>query len=80
MPCVRVVGIHKRTTPSRVLPDAELPFFHGGVQVVLEDRSTASVVQVKFVASKWDQRRAGCTITPKCLEKETETGLSLIHI
>ena len=49
-----------------------LTFFHGGVQVAFEDRSTATAVQVKFWASKCDQKRAGCTITRTRLEKKTE--------
>ena len=39
-----------------------LTFFHEGIQVALENRSTASAVQVKCLASKSDQKRAWCTI------------------
>ena len=36
---VRVVDVRKRTSPPRVLFDAELPFFfHGGLQVTFENR------------------------------------------
>ena len=51
-----------------------LTFFHGGVQVAFEDRSTATAPQVKFLASKCDQKRVGCTITRTRFEKETEAG------
>ena len=51
-----------------------LTFFHGGVQVAFEDRSTATAPQVKFLASKCDQKRGGCTITRTRFEKETEAG------
>ena len=74
VPCVRVVGIRERTSSPRVLPDAKLSFFHGGVQVAFEDRSTATAPQVKFLASKCDQKRVGCTITRTRFEKETEAG------
>ena len=40
---------------------------------MFEDRSTASEVQVKFVALKYDQKRAGCTITRTRLETEKGT-------
>ena len=51
-----------------------LSFFHGEVQVAFEKRSIATAVQVTFLASKCDQKRAGCTITRTRLEKEKETG------
>lgn len=40
-----------------------LTFFREGVQVSLEDRARADLVKVRFVASKTDQNRQGCTIT-----------------
>ena len=40
-----------------------------------ENRPIATAaVQVKFLASKCDQKRAGCTITRTRLVKETESG------
>ena len=51
-----------------------LAFFHGGVQVAFENRSTATAVQVQFQVSKCDQKRAGCAITLTRLEKKTEKG------
>ena len=44
------------------------------IQVTFENRSTASAVQVIFLASKSDQKRAGCTITRTRLKNELETG------
>ena len=76
---VRVVGVRKRTTPPRVLVDANcFIFFHGGVQVAFDNKSTATAVQVKFLASKCDQKRAGCTIKRTRLEKKTEKGGALM--
>lgn len=40
-----------------------LTFSRGGVQVNLEDRACADAVEIRFVASKNDQSRKGCTIT-----------------
>ena len=58
--------------PELCLTRNYLTFVHGGVQVAVEDRSTATAVQVKCWASKFDQKRAGCTITRTRLEKETD--------
>ena len=51
-----------------------LTVLHEGIQVTFENRSTASAVQVIFLASKSDQKRAGCTITRTRLKNELETG------
>ena len=40
-----------------------LSFFRGGIQVAFENKSIVDSVQVRCVASKTDQKRAGCTIT-----------------
>ena len=74
VPCVRVVGVRKRTSLPRVLAGEEPFFFHGGVQVAFKDKSTAFAVQVIFMVSKSDQKRAGYTVTLTCLEKTMETG------
>ena len=60
----------------RVLSDTGKRFFvfHGGVQVAFENRPIATAVQVKFLASKCAQKRAGCTITRTRLAQEKETG------
>ena len=50
-----------------------LKFSRGRVQVELGNRSTATAVQVRFVASKCNQNRAGCTITRTRLSNERET-------
>ena len=69
------MGIRKRSGPPRILPDEQLShFFHEGIQVTFDNRSTASAVQVIVLASKSDQKRAGCTITRTRLKNELETG------
>ena len=60
--------------PEFCLTRNYLTFFYGGVQMAFENRSTATVVHVKFLVSKCDQKRAGCTITRTRLEKKTEKG------
>ena len=55
-----------------------LNFFHGGAQAAFENRSTATAVQVKFLVSKSDQGREGCTITRTRLEKKTEKAVASI--
>ena len=60
--------------PEFCLTRNYLTFFFGGVQMAFENRSTATVVHVKFLVSKCDQKRAGCTITRTRLEKKTEKG------
>ena len=42
--------------------------------MTFENRATATAVQVKCLASKCDQKRAGCTITQTRLAQEKETG------
>ena len=49
--------------PEICLTRACLTFSLGGVQVSLQERATADAVAVRFVASKADQNRKGCTIT-----------------
>ena len=50
--------------PELCLTRACLTFSLGGIQVIsLEERATADAVAVRFVASKADQNRKGCTIT-----------------
>ena len=49
--------------PELCLTRACLTFSLGGVQVSLEDRPTTDAVAVRFVVSKADQNRKGCTIT-----------------
>ena len=51
-----------------------LAFSREGVQVEFGNRSTATAVQIRFVASKCDQKRAGCTITRTRLSNEREMG------
>jgi len=51
-----------------------ISFFHKGVQVAFENRAIATAVQVKFLASKCDQKRAGCTITRTRLVNEKRSG------
>ena len=64
---VRNVGLRERASTSGVLPDPQqLDLFAGRTleaQVVFENRSIADAVQVRFLASKNDQKRVGCTIT-----------------
>ena len=51
-----------------------LTFLQGEGQVAFENRSSANAVQVRFVASEHDQKRAGCTITRTRVSGETEAG------
>ena len=51
-----------------------LTFLRGEGQVAFENRSSANAVQVRFVASENDQKKAGCTITRTRLSGETEVG------
>ena len=51
-----------------------LTFSREGVQVEFGNRSTATVVQIRFVASKCDEKRSGCTITRTRLSNEREMG------
>ena len=51
-----------------------LTFLRGEGQVAFENRSSVNAVQVRFVASKNDQKRAGCTITRTRASGETEVG------
>ena len=53
-----------------------LTFPRGQGQVAFENRSSTNttVVQVRFLASKNDQKRAGCTITRTRASGETEVG------
>ena len=51
-----------------------LKFSCGGLQVEFGNRSTATPVQVRFVASKCDKKRAGCTIIRTRLSNDREMG------
>ena len=51
-----------------------LTFSRGGAQVEFGKRSTATAVQIRFVASKCDQKRAGCTITRTRMSNKREMG------
>ena len=51
-----------------------LTFSRGGVQVEFGNRSTVKAVQIRFVASKCDEKRAGCTITRTRLSNERENS------
>ena len=51
-----------------------LTFFRGELRVPFEDRISADAVQVRFVASKTDQKRAGCTINRTRLASVGEAG------
>ena len=48
--------------------------FNEGVQVAFERRATATAAQGTFLASRFDQKRAGCTIKRTRLVQENETG------
>ena len=65
---------HGQVHPEFCLTWNCLIFFHGGVQVAFEDRSTATAIQVKILVSNCVQKRAGCTVTRTRLQKETEAG------
>ena len=45
--------------------------FQGEVQVAFENRSIADAVTVRFLASKTDKKRVGCTITRTRAASET---------
>ena len=49
--------------PEFCLTRSCLTFLRGEVQVAFDNRSIADAVQVRFLASKNDQKRVGCTIT-----------------
>ena len=49
-------------------------FSRQGVQVKFGNRSTATTVQIRFVASKCKKKRAGCTVTRTRLSIEREMG------
>ena len=49
-----------------------LTFSREGVQVKFGNRSISTAVQIRFVASKCDGKRAGCTITRTRLSNERE--------
>ena len=51
-----------------------LTFLREGVQIEFGNRLTAAAVQIRFVASTCDQKRAGCTITRTRLSNEREMG------
>ena len=51
-----------------------LTFSRDGVQVEFGNRSTATAVQVRFVAWKSDKKTEGCTITRTLLSIEREMG------
>ena len=52
-----------------------LTFLEGDEQVVFENRARANAVQVRFLASKSDQKRAGCTTTrTKVAEGSVDAG------
>ena len=60
--------------PELCLTRECLTFSREGVQVEFGNRSTATAVQIRFVASKCDPKRAGCTITRTRLSNEREMG------
>ena len=75
VPSVGVVDLRNGQVHVEFCPTRNcLTFCHGGVQVAFENRSTATAVQITFLASKCEQKRAGCTITRTRLEKESETA------
>ena len=49
--------------PEFLLTRNCLTFFRGEIRIAFENRSTPNSVQVRFVASKTDHKREGCTIT-----------------
>ena len=51
-----------------------LTFSREGVEVKFGKRFTATAVQIRFVASKCDKKRAGCTITRTWLSNERGIG------
>ena len=51
-----------------------LTLFRGGAQVTVENRSIADSVKARFVASKPDQKREGCTITRTRASNAGELG------
>ena len=56
--------VHERENSPRVLSDGNGQTFpRGGVEVAFENGSVLNSVQVRVVASKTDQTRAGSTIT-----------------
>ena len=52
-----------QVNPEFCLARSSLTFFRGKAQLAFEHRSSADAVQVRFVASKNDQKRVGCAIT-----------------
>ena len=72
---VRAVGIRRwQSSPEFCLTRECLTFLREGVPVAFENRSTATALQIRFEASKCDQKRAGCTITRTRLSNEREMG------
>ena len=69
------MGVCERKNPPRVLSDAELTHvFRGRAQVAVENTSIADSVKVRFVASKTDQNREGCTTTRTQASNAGEPG------
>ena len=64
--------------PDFCLTRSCLTFFRGELRVPFEDRASADAVQVRFVASKTDQKRAGCTITRTRLASAGEAGAGAV--
>ena len=62
--------LHPESCVTRECPT----FSREGVQVEFGNRSTATAVQVRFVASKCDKKRAGHTITRTRLSNDREMG------
>ena len=65
------MGVRGRKGSPRILLDAHLPYVF---LFPFEDRASADAVQVRFVASKTDQKRPGCTITRTRLASAGEAG------
>ena len=60
--------------PEFCLTHSCLTFFRRELRVPFEGRASADAVQVRFVASKTDQKRAGCTIPRTRLASTGEAG------
>ena len=60
--------------PEFCLTREGLTFPPGGLQIEFGNRSTATAVKIRFVASNCDQKRAGCTITRTQLSNDRKIG------
>ena len=72
---IRRCGPPQKENPTRsFLTRDYLTFILGDVPVAFDNRATATSVRIRFVASKTDQKRTGCTITRTRIENAGVTA------